>query len=138
MTNTNLNGRTPSREVILAAEDRAIEFCLVPEWPCDVYVKNLTGAERDAFEGSLLVKDGKGRRTVTYTDLRAKLIARTVCDAEGNRLFTDKDITLLTLKSAAPLQRIFEAQRLSGLSSDDVAELTDELKNDQSAGSTSV
>jgi hypothetical protein len=127
-----------SRDAILTAQDLTTELVNVPEWGGDVYVKSLTGSERDAFEGSLLSTDAKGKNKVTYTNIRAKLVAKTVCDENGVRLFTDDDIKDLSKKSAAALQRVFEvAQRLSGLSDEDVKELTGELKNDQSEGSTS-
>lgn len=139
MTFTPNPSRIPSRDGILNAVDTKIEFCECPEWPCDVYVKNLTGEERDEFEGSLLKKDNNGKRVLAYSDLRAKLVARTACDETGKRLFSDSDIALLTKKSAAPLQRIFEkAQKLSGLSAEDVTELTEDLKSDPNANSISV
>lgn len=127
--------RTPSRDAILAADDLAIEFCPTPEWPCDVYVKSLSGSERDAWEGSLLVKNGKGKREVSYLDIRAKLVAKTACDEKGNLLFKSSDVMALGKKNSAALSRVFDmARRLSGLTEDDVKELEEELKNDQPAG----
>jgi hypothetical protein len=127
--------RTPSRDAILEADDLVIEFVPTPEWPCDLYVKSLTGSDRDAWEGSLLVKNGKGRREVSYQDIRAKLVAKTACDAEGNLLFKTSDVIALGKKNSAALSRVFDvARKLSGLTEDDVKELEDELKNDQPAG----
>jgi hypothetical protein len=124
--------REPSRDAILGAKDTIIEFCPTPEWPCDVYVKSLNGSQRDSFEASLVKTNGKGRRSVSYNDVRAKLVVKTACDKDGKLLFSDRDIDQLTLKSASALQRVFEvAQRLSGITESDVQELTDELKNDQ-------
>lgn len=130
--------RTPSREAILEAKDIVIEFCETPEWPCDVFVKSLTGSERDNWEGSLLVKTGKGKRVVSYDDIRAKLVAKTACDHTGNLLFKESDVIALGKKNASALQRVFAlAQKLSGLTSDDVDELMGDLKNDQLASSHS-
>lgn len=127
-----------SRSDILAASDLAIELVPVPEWGGFVYVRGLTGTERDSFEGSLLMRDEKGRQAIRYDNVRAKLAARTVCDASGKRLFSDADIPELAKKSAAALARVFEvAQRLSGLGAEDVQELLAGLKNDPSADSTS-
>jgi len=43
-------------------------------------------------------------------------------------LFTDADVKALGMKSAVALQRVFDvAQRLSGITSDDVDELAKEL-----------
>ena len=52
-------GREPSREAILGADDTVIEFVPTPEWPCDVYVKSISGGARDRFDKSLMSKDGK-------------------------------------------------------------------------------
>ena len=41
-----------NREAILAAEDLPRELVEVPEWGGAVYVRALTGAERDQFEAS--------------------------------------------------------------------------------------
>jgi len=59
-----------------------------------------------------------------YSDLRAKLIVRSIVDGDGNRVFTDMDVRALGRKSASALQRIFEVcQRLSRLTDEDVDEL---------------
>jgi hypothetical protein len=57
-------------------------------------------------------------------NIRAKLVALTVVDEDGNRIFSDEDAEALGKKSAAALDRIFAvAQRLSGLRPEDVEEL---------------
>lgn len=125
-----------TREAILAVQDTAIELVAVPEWGGSVYVKSLTGRERDSFEAGLVSHDGKN--IVKYDDIRARLVSRTACDSMGKRLFTEADVYDLTKKSAAALQRVFEvAQRLSGIAEGSVEEVTGELKNDPSEGSTS-
>lgn len=134
-----------SREQILEAQDMEKELVDVPEWGGPVYVRALTGAERDAFEDSMVemrvVRKGRKRETVPqmrYQNLRARLCALTICDEEGNRLFKDEDVHALGKKSAAALDRVFEvAQRLSGLREEDVEELAGNFENDQSDGSTS-
>lgn len=131
---TDKNVTTLSRDAILQAPDTVIEMVSVPEWGGSVYVRSLTGTERDAFEGSLLVIN-KGRQSIKYEDIRAKLVVKTACDMTGVRLFSDADIPEVTKKNAAALQRIFEvAQRLSGLTNADVKELADNLGNAQSVG----
>lgn len=121
-----------SKDEILQAQDVLREEVAVPEWGGKVLVRGLTGAERDAFE-STVVMSQNGRRTVRYNlaNFRARLIAMTVIDPDsGARLFDDSDVLALGQKSAAALQRVFEvAQRLSGLSEQDVEDLT---KNSES------
>ena len=112
-----------SREMILAAEDLPMERVEVPEWGGFVYIRTLTGKERDKYEDGCFV--GKGRKRVyTLRDTRARLAVLAVCDETGRRLFTDTDIDRLGGRSAAALDRVFEvAQRLSGVSDEDVEDL---------------
>lgn len=105
-----------TRDQILAADDLKRQAVAVPEWGGDVYVRMLTGGERDAFEVSAELKDRK--------NIRAKLLSLTVCDEAGVRLFTDADILALTGKSAAALERLFEAaMKLNRIGAKDVEEL---------------
>lgn len=117
---------------ILAISDIQIEKVNVPEWGGDVYVKGMTGSERDQYEAAMVTSKKPGEaRVIDMSDLRAKLCSMTVCDEKGNRLFTEKDVRKLTKKSAAALQRIFKvAQRLSGIGDEDLKELTEGLEKD--------
>lgn len=113
-----------TRDAILQAKDLPTEDVEVPEWGGTVRVRALTGAERDAFEQSIIEQRGKSTK-MNLQNMRAKLVALTVVDEEGNRIFSDEDAKLLGQKSASALNRIFEvAQRLSGLTPADVDELT--------------
>jgi hypothetical protein len=114
-----------SRDDILRAADLPTEEVHVPEWGGSVLVRGMTGAERDAFESSVVeLKAGNKATSVNMQNIRAKLVALTVVDEKGERLFSQADVELLGNKSAAALQRIFEAaQRLSGLTQADVEEL---------------
>src|SRR5690606_41735748 len=83
-----------NREAILAAKDLPRELVEVPEWGGAVYVRALTGAERDAFEQSIVEQRGRDAR-MNLNNLRAKLVALTAVDENGERLFSDKDAELL-------------------------------------------
>jgi len=121
-----------TRDAILQAEDLPTEDIEVEEWGGAVRVRALTGAERDAFEQSIVEQRGKSTR-MNLRNIRAKLVALTVVDADGKRLFSDKDAELLGKKSAAALDRVFEvAQRLSGLSPEDMEELSGNSEEGQS------
>lgn len=125
-----------TRDQILKAQDLPTEDVPVPEWGGTVRVRALTGAERDAFEQSIVEQRGRSAR-MNLQNLRAKLVALTVVDEEGNRIFSDSDAKLLGKKSALALNRVFEvAQKLSGLTSEDVEELTKNSESDQSEDST--
>ena len=123
------------RDDILNALDIALEEVEVPEWGGSVFVKGLTGAERDKFEASLVIERGKNR-TVNMANFRAKLACLTICDEKGKRLFTEKDVAIMSEKSASALQRVFiVSQRLSNINQEDIEELTEELEADPFDGS---
>jgi hypothetical protein len=133
-----------TREEIFAAEDRKFEFVKVPEWSggdpeAGVWVKGLSGTDRDSFELGMLETKGR-KQEVNLRNLRAKLIVRTAVDSDdpetAKNIFTLVDIAPLGRKSAAALQRVYAmAQKLSGLSNEDVEELTVGLGEGESDGS---
>lgn len=121
-----------SKDQILQAKDLTKEKVMVPEWigkeqapeEAFVFVRCLTGTERDKFESEIVQSRGKSL-DVNMQNLRAKLLVRTIVDEEGNRLFTDTDINELGAKNASVLDKLFSiAQRLSGLTKEDVEDLT--------------
>ena len=119
-----------TRDAILSADDLPKELVPVPEWGGDVFVRALTGAERDRFEGSMIEQRGKSQH-VNMANIRAKLASMTLCDESGSRIFSDADVKSLAGKSAAALNRVFEvARKLSGLAETDVEELTEALEAD--------
>lgn len=126
-----------TREQIFAVDDRVIEFVPVPEWATEsnpdagVFVRSLSGAERDQFEMSMLIQKGR-KSEVNLQNLRAKLVVLTAVNSDdlgsAEQIFTRRDVDRLGGKSAQALQRIYSAaQRLSGLSADDEKEMTDAL-----------
>ena len=123
-------GNLLSRDDILSAPDILVERVDVPEWGGTVLVMGMSGVERDAFEEESLVGKGK-KREVNLHNLRARLVARSIVDEKRQRIFTESDAEALGKKSAAALQRVFNvAQRMAGLSDEDVEELA---KNSESA-----
>ena len=127
-----------TRDAILAAPDMLTEEVPVPEWGGTVLVRGLTGTERDAFEEEMITGKGKNR-DVNLANFRARLIVKSVVDKGGKRLFTQADMVALGGKSAAAIQRVFQvAMRLSGMSEDDVEELTKNSEPGQSDSSTSA
>ncbi len=109
-----------SRESILSLDDLPREKVEVPEWGGSVYVRTLTGTERDAFEQSMQGKKNK----IDLENVRARFAVLTICDADGTRLFTHADAKELGSKSAAALDRVFAvAQRLNGFTHSDAEDL---------------
>lgn len=124
-----------SRETIFGLDDRQYEDVTVPEWGGTVRVVGLTGIERDRMEASVV---GNGKK-MNLTNFRARLCALSIVDDQGERVFADADIGALGKKSAAALDRVFSvAQRLSGLSDEDVEDLAGESEPGLSENSTSA
>lgn len=116
-----------SKDQILKSQDIATEEVEVPEWGGTVLVRGLSGRQRDEFEGSMVER--RGRRAVMNTaNMRAKLVAWSVVDENGDRLFGNADIAELGEHSAAAVTRIYNvAAKLSGLSDEDVEEMVSDF-----------
>lgn len=113
-----------TRAAILAAEDLRREPVRVPEWGGVVWVRTLTGEERDRWETMAFVsEDGKVR--ANEDNIRARLVALTACDETGDLLFSVGDIEALGRKSATAINRLFDAaSRVNAVSAADMEELT--------------
>mgnify|MGYP001354239450 CR=1 FL=1 len=88
-----------TRDEILGLDDLPREEVVIPEWKGSVYVRALTGAERDALE-RMISKDSVSR---------ARIAVLSVVNAEGERLFTDADVDRLAGKHGGALERIVNA-----------------------------
>ena len=120
---------------ILQADDLGCERVDIPEWKGHAYVRVLSGAERDAWEASLLDSDDK----VSIKNIRAKFAVAVLCDGKGAAMFADADVEQVGKKSAAALDRIFEAGRkLNRLRKEDVEELAKNSGGGQGADSSSA
>lgn len=122
------------REAILKANDIEKREVYIPEWGGSVYVRGMTGRERDQFEANIIRQRGRNTE-INMKNARAKLVVMCTVDQEGNRLFTDADVALLSEKSAKALDRIFVvAQELSGITREDMEELTENFDETTSGG----
>jgi hypothetical protein len=107
-----------NKSAILAADDKRMIDFEVQEWGGAVKLRVMTGTERDRFEAEFV----NGNKSVDM--VRAKLVAKCLCDEGGQRLFTETEIPQLGEKSAAVLDRLFsECMKLNRFSKDDVDEL---------------
>jgi hypothetical protein len=126
-------------EEILGLDDQAYDEVYVPQWDMWFLLRSLTGAERDAYEQSLIKGEGK-KRTMNFDNMRAKLVARCVVHQETKQpIFSTRQIGELGQKNAAALEVLFDAARkLSGLSDEDVEELEGNSAADQNGSHTSA
>ena len=119
-----------SREHILNTSDLPREEVQVPEWGGSVFVRCLTGTERDAIEARY-ARDGQ-------KNLRAQVAAASICDEAGKALFTVADVEALGRKSVSALDRISTvSNRLSKFSGKDVEELAGNSSANPPGGSAS-
>lgn len=128
------------RDQILAVNDFEYELVEVPEWGGTVRIRGLSGSERDQLEASMI--RARGRTTEVnvsaLSTFRARLVAMSIVDDQGRRVFKDTDIDALGKKSSKALQRVFNAcQKLSAFTDEDIQELTEELAEDPTDGSSS-
>ncbi len=128
---------------ILQADDLPRERLELPEWGGHLYIRTMTGVERDAWEASMVrtrPRRVNGRNIEeTETDLRnarAKLVSRVACDDKGEAIFSSHQVDVLGKKSASALDRCFDiAKRLNHLTNDDVEELVKNSEGGQSGSS---
>jgi hypothetical protein len=124
-----------SRDEILGVEDLQSEVVEVPEWGGAVMVRSMTGKERSQYEAGMYDQSGKGR-VLKLENLYAKLVALTVVDEDGKRIFSMKDAELLGEKSAGALSRVAQvSMRLSGLEASDLEEIAKNSESSQSSDS---
>lgn len=131
-------GKLLSKSDILKASDLVFEDVEVSQWGGVVRVVAMSGTERDRWEAEL-VEVRNGKRVLKQKNVRASLVARSIVGEDGKRLFTDEEIGELGRKSAAGLAVVFRvAQRLSGVSEDEMGELEKNSKaapgDDSSSG----
>ncbi|MEU8264913.1 hypothetical protein AB0C02_30405 [Micromonospora sp. NPDC048999] len=116
-----------NRDAILGAEDRSYDVVDCPEWGGAVRIRSITGAQRDAYEQSLIQQRG-GNRQMNMRNARAKLIVLCAVDEHGTSLFSEQDVNALGRKNAKPLDRLFDACKvIAGLTEDDVDKLTEDF-----------
>lgn len=123
---------------ILGMEDIEIAPVDVPEWPMGgkpgrVYVRTMSGTNRERYLDSLRKVEGHGRKTtvkVVLAEAGAKLLVLTLCNKAGELLFTRDQVDALGRKSSKALQRCIDAaSKLNGLGDDS----DDDAKNDSSS-----
>ena len=108
-----------------------------------VFVRQMTGRERDRWEQSLIVeiKDDDGNIESykrSMDDFRAKLVVNCICDEKGKNLLQHEDYEILSQHmSAKKLEKIVNVvQKLNKISEEDKEAL---IKNSEAgqAGSSS-
>jgi len=122
-------------EEILAIDDLKREDVKIPEWDCFVTVQELTATARDEYEGSIVQVQGD-TTSIDRSNLRAKLVALSCVDENGERLFSKKQVKALGAKSASAIDRIVDvARKLSAIGDDGLEEVGNDSKETLSVAS---
>lgn len=132
-----------TREALLQKDDLKVEKVELSKGY--VFVREMTGHEKDVWEQSMLKQKPSGNKNkgveyeTTLEDFRAKLAVVTVCDAEGNLLFKPEDAKVLNkMMSATNMERIVTAaQKLNAISEQEKEELLKNSEADQTDSSNS-
>jgi hypothetical protein len=114
-----------NKEDILEADDTAdLREVEVPEWGGSVYVGEMTAAERDRLEDDTYDLDERGQMSgLSMVGYRARVLALTLRDEDGERVFDYEDWRKIADKAAKPVDRVFEvATEINGLSEEDIEE----------------
>lgn len=89
----------------------------IPDLGGRIYVKGMSGKQRDSFEAWATSEKGP-------KNIRGKAAARCIVDKDGKRQYTDHDADALGNVKVSILQKVFSAiQELSGMTNEDVDEL---------------
>lgn len=125
--------RILTKDNIMNADDIETLPVDVPEWGGSVIVKSLSGNERDWIESKIYQSSQEKGYVV---DIRAALVAMSVIDESGNRVFTEEDVEWLGKKSAIALNRIADvARKMSGMAVGAEEEAEKNLEEGQSEDS---
>lgn len=98
----------------------------VPELGGDVWVRGMSGTERDRFEEGLRIRKGKRAGQSDLRNFRAQLAVRVLVTEAGARILTDGDAEIFGTLPAGVLDRIISrCTELSGKADEEI----DDLKN---------
>ncbi len=98
----------------------------VPELGGEVWVRGMSGTERDQFEEGLRIRKGKRAGQSDLRNFRAQLAVRVLVTDEGARILTNADAEIFGKLPAGVLDRIISrCTELSGKADEEI----DDLKN---------
>jgi len=117
-----------TKEEILKADDLPKKAVNVPAWGGEVFVRTMTAIEKDQFEESNRNHEDDGSTTFNAVGYRARLIQKTVCDENGNLLFTEDDLPALQKKSGKAIDLVIKvSQELNAITDEDLKALEKNL-----------
>jgi hypothetical protein len=102
-----------NREQILGAKDRAQQTITIPEWGGDVLITALSVRDRSVVLGEWarlgnVQKEG-GDTVGAMLDIKLRLVALSITDADGVPVFSADDVVALATKSSEAIGVISDA-----------------------------
>jgi len=112
-----------TREKLLKPDVKRRLMVKIPEWGGEVYVREFTQEEKEevAIRSLEIVDTATGNisNPRKMSGLKSWIVARTVIDSDGKRLFDDGDMEVLAEKSSRVIERLSDtATELSDMNSD--------------------
>ncbi len=105
------------RETLAALSERKIVRLEEPGWPGPIFIREMTGRERDAYEAWLIKPDG----SVNQDDYRARSALAVMCDEDGQRLSVESDLELVASIGTSALDVIVtRGRKLSWLGAEGI------------------
>lgn len=107
-----------------------------------VYVREMSGYDKNVFELSMMKENRDAKGTVTYTqdlhNFRGKLLVNTLCDEHGTLLLgPDDSVALAKAKDAILLERLADAaQKLNAIGDEERDRLIKKSKGGRGGSST--
>lgn len=113
-------------QILQAARTATIERdkLTVPELGGEIYVRGMSGTERDAFEDGLRIRKGRKTGQTDMRNFRAKLAVKVIVTEDGQRILNDEDASIFGQLPAGVLDRIISrCSELSGIAEEEVEDL---------------
>lgn len=115
------------------------EMLTVPELGGEIYVRGMSGKERDKFEEGLRIRKGKRTGQSDLRNFRATLAVKVIVDAAGERLLHDGDADLFGRLPAGVLDRIIaKCTELSGKAEEEIDEMGNGSASPAASGDSSL
>ena len=113
-------------QILEAARNAKIErdTLQVPELGGQIWVRGMSGKERDAFEEGLRIRRGRRSGQLDLRNFRAQLAVKVIVTDQGERILTDADADIFGRIPAGVLRRIIaRCTELSGATEEEAEEL---------------
>jgi len=114
-----------SRDEIINIKDCKVTAVEIPEWGGTVYLRKWTGKDRSFFLSKSICEsdDGAGVNWDTLFDNQVLVVALSLCDENGAKLFTTstEDLEILSSKDGNVIQMLYQKSLLlNGLAKESI------------------